>query len=220
MRPKIYLKLATSLDGKIALKNGQSKWITNKKSRADVQTLRANSDGIICGIGTVLKDNPNLNLRGVDCLPEKMPARIIFDSKLQTPNDYNIVNQAIGGKTIIFFDKDIAQNGENRFGDNVQLYGIGSDEYGLSIPQALEILGNLGLRKLMLETGGRLAASFLKQGLVDYIYWFFAPKIIGGDGVDVFANLGFESLEQVIKLTQIKQIELDGDLLRVFEVKK
>ncbi len=219
MRPKIFLKLATSIDGKIALKNGESKWITNEKSRGEVQRLRAVANGIICGIGTVLKDNPNLNLRGVDYPPSQMPARIIFDSNLKTPADYNIVNDAIGGKSIIFFDKAL-QGTKTKFGDNVHLYGIGRDEYGLSIPQALEILSDLGLNTLMLETGGKLAASFLKQGLIDEIFWFLAPKIIGGDGVDVFANLGFETLEQVIKLAQIKQIKLDGDMLRHFEVKK
>lgn len=220
MRPKIYLKLATSLDGKIALKNGQSKWITNEMSRAHVQILRAAAAGIICGSGTVLKDNPNLNLRGEKRQPPEMPVRIIFDSNLKTPLDYNVVNGEIGGRTIIFCDDNISSEGKQKYPPNVTTFGIKNGEGGLDISTALEILAREGLKDLMLETGGKLAASFLKQGLVDEIYWFVAPKIIGGDGINVFANLGFERLEQIIKLEQINQIELNGDILRHYRVMK
>lgn len=217
----ISLKLATTLDGKIALKNRDSKWITCEKSRQKVHDLRFSHDAVLTGSGTVLADNPSFNIRHLNNIkPEDMPKRIILDSALKTPKNANIINPQIGGPAIIFCDKDEFYDFKSDFDVQPTIIKVSKNHYGLNIAEIIEELAKLNIKNIMVEAGAHIAASFLNQNMIDKIYWFRAPKIIGGDGINVFEALGFNDMKQIIELKRIGLEEYDQDLLEIYKIIK
>ena len=184
-RPFIALKLATSLDGKIATATGESKWITEEESRTKAHQLRAKYDAILTGIGTVLADNPKLDCR-IKGLEQNSPMRIVLDSQGRTPPD-----AAINPAKIITESKNLSE--------------------------ILEQLAKAGITRLMVEAGRGVATSFLEQNLVDRIYWFRAPLIIGEDGINA-ASVGIVPLAQLSRYKLVDLQKLGADILEVYEV--
>lgn len=207
-RPHVTLKLATSLDGKIALANGQSEWITGEKARAAGRKLRATHEAIVIGANTAVLDNPQLTAR-ID--GETDPVRVVFDSRLRMSPDSNLVRTARETPVIAFCKNDLISTANTLKKLGVQVLPLPYSEAGLDINAALNVLHGQGIRRLLLEGGGTLAASFVREGAVDVIEWFRAPIILGGDGRDAIGELGLENMNDVFKFDVIDARMLGTD---------
>lgn len=213
-RPQITLKLATSLDGKIALANGQSEWITGEASREMGRKLRAQHDGIAVGANTAVLDNPQLTTR-IHGQPD--PQRIIFDSRLRLPIESNVVKTAAQIPTLVFYDGSLNVEGYSLVQTDVVLLPIKRSEYGLDVADAMTVLHARGIKRLLLEGGGTLAASFIARGFVDVIEWFRAPLILGGDGRNGIGSLGLETLDLARRYGRVDLTELGGDIYERYQ---
>lgn len=185
-RPFITLKVATSLDGKITVARGESRWITGEASRREVHALRASHDAVMTGIGTVLADDPQLTCR----LPGReadSPQRVVLDGGLRTPCEAKLLPAWIftNEKTLEGHLKVEALKAKGATPFGVPLSGA-----HLLLPAVLEKLAGLGVTRLMVEAGGTLAAEMMRQGLVDRLYWFRAPLVIGEGGLPAMPGIG------------------------------
>ena len=176
-RPFVKLKIAASLDGKTALSNGASQWITGEAARADVQIQRAESCAVLTGIGTILADNPQLNVR----IPTiRQPLRIVLDRQLRTPACSRIIQD--GGETLICTQSPAAAN---PFADypNVHIYRQSENDLS-SLLDHLAREHQIG--ELMVEAGSTLATAFIQADLADEIVYYQAPKILGDSARGLF----------------------------------
>lgn len=187
--PYITLKLASSLDGKISCLNGSSKWITNPKSRKYAHFLRSQNDTILIGKNTLKNDNPSLDCR-IDGLEEYSPRPIILSD-----------NDDFDKNLKVFQSKPLFISTQNK-----------------TLAENLQELSSQGINSILVEGGSKVAASFLKEGLVDEIIIFRSNKIIGGDGISMFSDLGTKDVAEAIsnfKRTTIRQF--DEDLVEHFK---
>jgi len=192
-RPKITLKLATSLDGRIALANGESQWITSSASRARVHQMRAMHDAVLVGIGTVLADDPLLTARTVPA-PARQPVRIVADSHVRTPAHARLVQTAGLGRVVLAVAQP-EKTVDPLLRSAVDIWALGEPEGAqVCLPDLLARCEVEGIQSVFLEGGGRLAASFISLGLVDQLIWFRAPVLLGGDGIPAIAALGLNTL--------------------------
>ena len=205
-RPFIKLKCATSLDGKTALANGQSQWITGAAAREDVQILRAESCAILTGIGTILADNPQLNVRHFPTL--RQPARVILDSHLRTPLQSRVIRDG-GSPTLIFTSANETLWPPYLAHQHVSLFRLPEHTSGLNLAAVMMKLAQLDYGEVMIEAGAQLNAAFLNSGLVDELVLYQAPKILGQKARSLFALpespqvLQSEPQWQTISLTPI-----------------
>jgi diaminohydroxyphosphoribosylaminopyrimidine deaminase/5-amino-6-(5-phosphoribosylamino)uracil reductase len=212
-RPFVIMKNAVTLDGKIATSSGDSRWITSPESREYVHQLRKEAEVVVTGINTVIKDDPLFNIRLGD--KSEPILRIILDSYLRIPLKSNIVKSAARIPTIIYKREDY----ENRSKED-KLTGkkitIGSlaavDKNYLSLVALMRELNTLEVHTIMVEAGTELSSSFIRQKLVDKIYYFVAPKILGGKN-SVFNALQIDTLERAIRLKPDKIEHIGDDLL-------
>ena len=195
------LKWAMSLDGRVGLKNGQSKWITTEKSRSLVHKLRADFDAIIIGGNTLRKDNPILTTRG---LKEIEPLRVVFTRNLDLPLEAKLWDTEISN-TLVVYDSSTA-NEENlkRIPNNVAIEKVTSDD-----PRLLsKVLAEKGCNRVLWECGPELATAAVKSGCIQEFITFLAPKILGGiNGMNPFLDFDFKSMSEVINLN-LKEIQL------------
>jgi diaminohydroxyphosphoribosylaminopyrimidine deaminase / 5-amino-6-(5-phosphoribosylamino)uracil reductase len=193
-RPSVTLKLATSLDGRIATASGHSKWITGEAARGEAHKLRAAHDAVLVGSGTVFADDPELTAR-TDPPPAKQPLRIVADSRARVPANAKIFTTLDKGPiaiaTLETSDLDHWPSAQG-----IQYWMIPKDPAtgSLSIPEFLNSAQRAGVNTLMIEGGGQLAASFVRAGLIDRIEWFRAPILLGGDGLPCIGDLGLETV--------------------------
>jgi len=194
-RPLVTLKLATSLDGRIAAATGDSQWITGERARSFAHRLRASNDGIVVGIGTVLADDPALTCR-LPGMSAGSPARVVFDSALRTPLDCKLVETAKETRSIVLTLKGADAARRRSLQDRgVEVFETGPGDDGrVDVVAALETLAGLGMTRLLCEGGGGLAASLLRADMVDRVAWFRAPSLIGGDGLPSVGALGVERI--------------------------
>jgi diaminohydroxyphosphoribosylaminopyrimidine deaminase / 5-amino-6-(5-phosphoribosylamino)uracil reductase len=212
-RPFVYLKLAMSLDGRIATRLGDSKWITSEKSRFKVHRLRNRVSAIMVGIGTVLTDNPSLTTR----LPSRRghdAIRIVVDSNLRTPEDAAIFNPSSPAGVIIAARKDPPASRraalEKRGAKIVRT--AGSER--VDLPDLFSSLYRIGVTSVLLEGGAELAWSALQARAVDRCLFFYAPLIIGGGAAPSgIEGLGISRLEEAPKLVDVKALRLGPDIL-------
>ena len=190
-RPLVTLKVATTADGRIATKTGESKWITGPLSRKRSHIMRSQYDAIAIGINTVFHDNPQLTCR-LPGLEDRSPVRVVFDSKLAIDTQSQILQTAGLYKTWVITSK----NHEISLISKIEKYGVkiisvGLDSEGhIDLSLALSALADRGITRLMIEGGATLSTSFLRANLVDLLAWFRASSLIGDDGKPVFSNLG------------------------------
>lgn len=212
-RPYVVMKYGMTADGKIATKIGKSQWITNEKSRHQVQLMRHKYMGIMVGIGTVLADNPMLNVR-VDGL--KSPIRIICDSKMRIPTDCKLVETAKEYKTIVVCADSYKEiNEEKRHlleQKGVVVEYIESDNNRINLESLMKRLGEIGIDSVFVEGGATLNDSLRKNGLVNQLEVFVAPKMFGG--VDAKSAVGGDGIDEVddaltFNLKEIKQFDQD-----------
>ena len=181
--PFVIAKYAMSLDGKIATHTGDSKWVTGPESRQMVQQMRRECDAVLVGINTVLADDPQLTARDDEGNPlPRQPLRVVVDSSCRTPSDAVIFQQP--GTTLIATSPEATSESVDslkRAGAEVLCLPVGQDGR-ISIVALLEELGQRGVVSLLVEGGGTLLGSLFDGGLVDKVYAFLAPVIIGGSG--------------------------------------
>ncbi len=200
-RPTVTLKLATSLDGRIATASGESKWITGEAARLEGHRLRARHDAILVGIGTVLADDPALTVR----LPDHtgpQPLRVVLDSRLRTP----ATAQVAGGTSLIFTTAPAHPVGEAEVVEVVEVDGRPN------LHAALDILHARGVRSVLIEGGGEVAASFLRENLIDRLEWFRAPILLGSEGRPCVAALSLAKLADAPKFRRISAEVVGDDL--------
>ena len=193
--PRVTLKLATSLDGRIATRTGESKWITGEASRRMVHGLRARHDVILTGVGTVLADDPMLNCR-LPGMVVRSPARVVLDSNLRTPISSALVASARDIKTMIIAASDASSGSVAALANRgVEVIPSSRTEEGKVAPrEVLKALGERGTTSVFIESGSGIATSFLAADLVDELIWFRAPILIGGDGKPAIEGLGIDTL--------------------------
>ncbi|EFM09831.1 riboflavin biosynthesis protein RibD [Paenibacillus curdlanolyticus YK9] len=209
--PFVTLKTASTLDGRIAAKTGDSRWITGPASREAVHTMRHQHDGIMVGIGTLLADDPQLTTRLE--VPALHPARIIVDSALRIPLDARVVTDGMA-RTIVL--TTTAANPEKR--SSLQAAGVEIVDCGdgphVNLTEAMRLLGDMEIGSILLEGGGQLNGAMLAAGLVDKISLFFAPKLIGGGEASpaAFVFEGFEKMADAITLESTRYEQYGDDI--------
>lgn len=208
MRPRITWKVATSLDGRIATSTGESQWITGPEAREQGHRLRAQSDAILVGVETVLADDPRLTVRLPDGETGSDPLRVVLDSRLRTPP---FARLAKGGTLILTTREPIA------VGEAEVLRVAGDAANRPSVEAILATLGERGVKSLMIEGGGRVAACFVTAGVVDAIEWFRAPILLGGDGRPGIAALALARLAHAPKYRRLAAEPLGDDLWERYE---
>ncbi|HPT71769.1 MAG TPA: bifunctional diaminohydroxyphosphoribosylaminopyrimidine deaminase/5-amino-6-(5-phosphoribosylamino)uracil reductase RibD [Candidatus Cloacimonadota bacterium] len=213
-RPYVFIKNAVTLDGKIADKTGNSRWISGEESRLFVHQLRQEADAVITGIGTVLADDPMLNVR----LPEayKQPLRVVLDHDLQISLHSNLVKTAKEFQTLIFkaegYDNPSKEEKLQKAGVKVEAVSAYSRE--LDLHQVLNILYGMKKMQVMVEAGTELSSSFQKNRLVDKLYYFISPKIVGGKRI-LYDNVGVDKLADALEFN-IDEVRMVGrDLLLI-----
>jgi diaminohydroxyphosphoribosylaminopyrimidine deaminase / 5-amino-6-(5-phosphoribosylamino)uracil reductase len=205
----VTLKLATSLDARIATAAGESRWITGESSREQVHRLRAQHDAVVVGIETALADDPELTVR----LPGyngRQPARVVLDSRQRLSPACRLVTTAREVPTYVIAtgepDAALAEAGVRI----LTVQAVSEDRPDLmSVVQAL---ANAGLSNLFVEGGGQVAGSFLRCGLVDAIEWFRAPILIGGEGRPAIGALAVAALAQAPHFRRVEVTQLGEDL--------
>ena len=208
--PWVRVKAATSLDGVTALHNGQSQWITGPEARADGHAWRARACAVLTGIGTVLEDNPRLNVREVET--PRQPKIVVVDSKLDIPLDAHVL-KAPSGCTIYTSSSDQRKTGA--------LQALGATVIALpnahgkvDLAAMLRDLGARGTNELHVEAGFKLNGSLLREGLVDELLLYMAPKLLGTQGMGL-ANFGpLDALSQATAL-QLHNVRQVGNDLRI-----
>jgi diaminohydroxyphosphoribosylaminopyrimidine deaminase/5-amino-6-(5-phosphoribosylamino)uracil reductase len=219
-RPLVTLKLATSLDGRIATGRGESKWITGPPARERAHALRAAHDAIMVGTGTVLADDPQLTCR-LPGLARRSPVRVVIDRHLRIPPTAQLISNARAVPTWVLTLRSADVARRQAFlcaGATVIDIDPGSDGNG-SLAAALAALGDRGITRLLLEGGGHLAAAFARAGLIDRLVWVHAPMLIGGDGIPAIAELGIEMLSEAPNFERLSTETVGDDVLTVFRVR-
>lgn len=199
VKPYILIKSAVSLDGKIATYTGDSKWISNEKSRNFVHKLRTQFDAILVGTNTVLKDNPMLSSRDYG----KNPVRIILDEKLKIPSNYNVVDGTI--PTIILYDENIKRIPKHFDKDCIKLVPINFRRAKKDFNVIIEKLNKMALKRILIEGGGEINASVLKTGKVNEILLFVAPIVVGGRNAKTFVEgEGTKCIKDSLKFKKVE----------------
>ncbi len=212
--PFVILKCASTLDGRIATSTGDSQWITNETSRGQVHTLRNEVDAILIGSGTLHADNPSLTAR-IKNTQTRDPIRIILDSRLSIDETARVITQQSTANTILVVGPGASFEKRQR----LEKMGAGVLEVPLKngrldLGQLMIKLGSMSIQSLLIEGGGKVAAAALKEGIVNKVLFFLAPKFLGGsDGVPVFDGKGPQKICDAFKLNQMTVERLEGDVL-------
>ncbi|WP_002245184.1 bifunctional diaminohydroxyphosphoribosylaminopyrimidine deaminase/5-amino-6-(5-phosphoribosylamino)uracil reductase RibD [Neisseria meningitidis] len=186
-RPFVRLKCAVSLDGKTTLSDGSSFWITGEDARADVQVLRAESCAVLTGIGTVLADNPRLNVRAFPTL--RQPARIVLDSRLRLPLDSHLLTDGQSPTYIATLERNEDRLHPYREHAHIRILMPSETAGGkIDLNHLMRLLADEGFGEIMVEAGSELTSAFLAENLADEIVLYRSPKILGS-GKDLFSLL-------------------------------
>ena len=206
-RPWVTLKIAISLDGKTAMANGESQWITSEPARQDAHRLRARSSAILTGVGTVLRDDPRMTARISDA--ERQPLRVVLDSRLSTPVDAAILTQP--GNVLIVTSPEHMVDADLFTQKNVEVISCPLHQGAINLEAMLEELGQREINFLMLEAGSRLSGQMLKHGLVDEVVVYMSPDLLGSDARGMFRIPGLDDIDDKIRLSfrDVRQVGRD-----------
>ncbi len=218
-RPLATLKLATTLDGRIATRAGESRWITGEAARARAHLLRAEADAVMIGVGTGLADDPELTCR-LSGLETRTPVRVVVDGRMRLPLTSRLV--AVAGEhpcwVFTLAGGDAAREAAYR-GAGVDLVEVEPDAAGRpDLGRVLTALGARGITRLLVEGGSHLAATLLAAGLIDRLAWFRAASMIGGDGVPGAAAFGVDRLAAAPRFQRLSVEPIGDDLLESYAV--
>jgi diaminohydroxyphosphoribosylaminopyrimidine deaminase/5-amino-6-(5-phosphoribosylamino)uracil reductase len=215
--PLVTLKLATSLDGRIATASGESRWITGPLARERTHLLRAAHDAILVGTATVLADDPQLTCR-LNGLEHRSPVRVALDRNLVIPPAARLIAEAKQVPSwIVTAPGSGPERREALRRAGVEIIEAAPDTAGrIDLADMLRRLGERGVTRLLVEGGGRLAAELLRVGLVDRLVWLHAPLLLGGDGVPSVNALGLEALEAAPGFDLLSSETVGPDLLSTY----
>lgn len=212
-RPWITLKLATSLDGRIATAAGESRWITGEPARMQVHRLRAEHDAVLVGAQTAIRDDPELTVR-YPGFAGKQPIRVVLDTHQRMPMAAKMIASARETPVIVF--AGIAPSAA-LIDAGVKVIQVTANENGLSLPEVLATLKAEGVERLFIEGGGRVAASVVRNKCLDRVEWFRAPIMLGGEGKAAIGDLQVNGLAQAFHLKRTGVQELGEDLWERYE---
>ncbi len=218
-RPLVTLKLASTLDGRIATAGGESRWITGPAARRTAHAMRAEHDAVMVGIGTALADDPDLRCR-IDGFTSRAGVRVVADGGLGLPLGAGLVTDAAEAPCWLLHRADAAparRAALEAAGVRCLAVPAGAEGLGIDPAEALAALGSAGLTSVLVEGGARLASSLLRAGLVDRIAWFHAPALLGADAVAAVQALGVATLAQMPHFARRATQELGADVLSEFE---
>ena len=216
-RPLVTLKLAATLDGRIATKSGESRWITGDAARAYGQLLRARHDAVLIGSGTAIADNPRLSVR-LAGLEAASPVKVILDGRLRLPLTHDFVIRAKKQPSWLLTRADAERTRRAAYQESgVEVITLDQDrDGGLSLRAALRKLGERGITRVLVEGGSHLAAGLLKLDLVERLVWIRAPRVIGGDGLPAVAGFGLEGLAETPFFSLYESHRLGEDLVECY----
>jgi len=208
-RPWVRMKIAASLDGRTALANGESQWITGEPARADGHRWRARACAILTGFGTVRDDDPQLNVRGVDTL--RQPLKIVVDSKFETAPSARLLKES---KTLVAGAVNDAKKIASLKGAGAEIVIIPNDGGKVELFKLMEELARRELNEIHVEAGTKLNGSLLQAGVVDELLVYLAPRVIGDSGRGMFSLPELTDLSQTTAL-KIREVERVGEDLRI-----
>jgi diaminohydroxyphosphoribosylaminopyrimidine deaminase / 5-amino-6-(5-phosphoribosylamino)uracil reductase len=217
--PWVTLKLGVTLDGAIATRSGESRWITGPAARGVVQRMRAEHDAILVGIGTVLADDPGLRC-GLDGLGDRPRWRVVADSRLRAPLTSQVVRHAKTHALILLAAPDASEEQARLLREaGVTILHCEIEPSGrIDLRAALRRLADIGLTSVLCEGGGQMAGALLRAGLVDRLAWHRAPLLLGDAGLPAVQGLGIERLADAIRLRLLSRQEYAEDVLETYEV--
>lgn len=203
--PQVILKVAMSMDGRIATHTRDSKWITNEEARHDAHRLRAHADAVLVGVGTVLSDDPLLTPRNVRVVGQ-LPARIVLDSQLRTPTTSMLAKTAHEARVWIFCAEDALASREVALRAlGVEVFRVALENERIGLRQVLARLGERGIVEVLVEGGGAVHGSFLDARLGDQLVAYLAPILIGGrDAFGAFGGVGADKVSDAPTLRDCK----------------
>ena len=214
-RPWITLKVAASLDGKIATREADSKWITGSSARHFVHNMRRKHDAIMVGSGTVKSDDPSLNVRGLGtCI---QPFRIVLSSNLEIPIKSKLANTIHEQPVWIFHSKEVSEERKNKWLQlGANLFECQVDDFGISVKDVMQKLSDKGITRLLCEGGGKLAASLIRSEMVDEIVTFHGGLTIGADGFPSIGELGVDALIDAKRWRLDKTLSFGSEVLNIW----
>lgn len=217
-RPLVTLKAATTLDGRIATRTGDSQWITGADARIVAHRLRAEHDAVLIGSGTALADDPSLTCR-LPGMESRSPLRVVLDGRLRLLPTSKLAQTALQTPTWVVTLTGVDEARRQALtAMGVSVIELEADCAGHPDPRAVLLeLARRGLTRVMIEGGGVVASSFLEVGLVDRIVWFRAPRIIGADGIPAAASMEIENLEDAPLFFRTSVSEVAADVLEIYE---
>lgn len=200
--PYVRCKVAASLDGRTALANGKSQWITGEAARQDVQHWRAQSCAIVTGIGTVLADNPSMTVRLANT--QRQPLRVIVDSHLQTPLNCNMLNRELLAQSpvMIVYADAAPQPLLALQAAGAELIQLPGNNGRVNLPALMQLLAQRGINEVLLEAGQGLNGGFLEAGLIDEFIFYYAPKLMGNAAHAMFA------MPELLEMRQVKHLKI------------
>jgi diaminohydroxyphosphoribosylaminopyrimidine deaminase/5-amino-6-(5-phosphoribosylamino)uracil reductase len=209
--PFVILKAAITLDGRTATRSGDSKWISSEASRRLVHRLRNEVDGVLVGIGTVLRDDPLLTarIRGA-----RDPYRIVLDSSLRIPESSRVLTLTSGKTILVTTEKAPREKVERLEKGGTQVLVVEAKGENVSLKSCLSRLGEMGIMSLLVEGGSRVNGSFFDEGLVDKLLLFVSPRLLGdSQAPGIFGGKGVASLKEAVPLKDVRTRRIGGDLL-------
>jgi diaminohydroxyphosphoribosylaminopyrimidine deaminase / 5-amino-6-(5-phosphoribosylamino)uracil reductase len=220
-RPLVTLKLATSLDGRIATADGESRWVTGPPARERAHLLRATHDAVLVGTATVLADDPQLTCR-LPGLAHRSPVRVVIDRHLRIPPRARLIAEARQVPTWMVTLRSADPDRQKALHDaGVMVIPAEPDATGhIDLNTALRLLGGRGLTRLLVEGGGRLAAALLRAGLADRLVWLHAPVLLGGDGIPAVAELGLTALAEAPGFERLSSEIVGEDGITLFRARR
>jgi diaminohydroxyphosphoribosylaminopyrimidine deaminase/5-amino-6-(5-phosphoribosylamino)uracil reductase len=209
-RPFVHLKLATTLDGRIAASGGDSRWVTGEDARLRAHELRAEAGAVLVGANTVRTDDPMLTPRQLR-LPSPRITRLVLDPRLTMSPESKLARSATEAPVIVFAPEaalDGREMGLQKLG--VEVVATPLSEEGLDLFYVLDELGGRGIKGLLVEGGGETATRFVRRGLADKLTLFYAPKLLGSEGVPMIGALRVTKVAESLQFS-VSEVEKVGD---------
>ena len=209
-QPFVHLKLAATLDGRIAAAGGDSRWVTGEDARLRAHELRAEAGAVLVGVGTVRADNPLLSARGLREEPPRI-TRVILDPRITIRSNSRLARTASEAPVLVFSEERALDGREKRLETlGVEIVGAPRSSEGMDLLYVLQELGRRGIRGLLVEGGGETAARFVGGGLTDKITLFYAPKLVGSEGVPMIGALRVTKMAEALRFS-VSNVETVGE---------
>ena len=209
-RPFVHLKLATTLDGRIAAAGGDSRWVTGEDARLRAHELRAEAGAVLVGANTVRMDDPILTPRDLSVPPPRI-TRVVLDPKLTTSPENRLVRSAHEAPVVVFTSEPALDGREIQLEKSgVEVVATPRSEEGMDLTHVLDELGGRGIKGLLVEGGGETATRFVRKGLADKLTLFYAPKLLGSEGVPMIGVLRVTKMAESLQFS-VSEVEKVGE---------